>query len=258
MELFILTHKRYHKQVTWNSLSEELKQSAKLVVVHGEASKYDKKYPIIETPEGLKGVSNTRQWILDNATENKIVMLDDDLTFARRRKDMPDRFEPILPVELSTTFSRIDRLLDTYAHGTILAREGGNRVPPGVKYVGRAMRVLCFNRKFVKELDIKFTPGLVQDDFDITLQLLKKGERNFIFCDTVQNQSGGSGAAGGASDYRDMEYHNGSVKYLAQLHPGLVTVVEKHTKVAWGGQPRLDVIVQWKKAYEQGVRDAAV
>jgi len=35
---------------------------------------------------------------------------------------------------------------------------------------------------------------------------------------------------------------------LAELHPGLVKVVTKETKGAWGGGTRTDVVVQWKKA----------
>jgi hypothetical protein len=41
-----------------------------------------------------------------------------------------------------------------------------------------------------------------------------------------------------------------SAKGLAELHPGFVKVVRKETKGAWGGGERVDVQIQWKKAWE--------
>jgi hypothetical protein len=145
-------------------------------------------------------------------------------------------------------FAEFDRFLSgTYAHVTVMARENGNRHPLPYYECGRAMRMLGFNLPVLRKEGVKFNPELVQDDFDITLQLLRKGYKNLIISWIVQNQSG-SGAAGGASAYRNMDYHNASVQKLAALHPDYVTVVKKQTKVAWGGQPRLDVRCQWKKA----------
>jgi len=249
MNVYIPTHQRYTKQITYNNLPASVRKDTFLVVNSGERSRYDEKYQILEAPPEVKGISQIRQWILDTTICEKIVMLDDDLTFSKRRKDIPDRFENVSETELAIFFERMELLLNTYAHGTFLAREGANRVSPGVKYIGRAMRVLAFNRFRLRELEVRFTPGLVQDDFEITLQLLKKKEPNFIICDLVHNQTG-SGTEGGASAYRSIETHNESVKRFAEMHPGYVKVVNKNTKVAWGGQPRLDVVVQWRKAYD--------
>ena len=37
-------------------------------------------------PEEVKGIARTRQWIIDNAPENKIIFMDDDIKFARRKE----------------------------------------------------------------------------------------------------------------------------------------------------------------------------
>jgi hypothetical protein len=142
----------------------------------------------------------------------------------------------------------MEHVLGHYAHATILAREGANRTTEAYRENGRAMRVLGFNLPVLAREGICFDSRLVQDDFDITLQLLRKGWPNRIICWAVQNQSG-SGAAGGASDYRDMHKHGASVRLLAEKHVPFVNVVTKKTKVAWGGQERLDVVVQWQRAF---------
>jgi hypothetical protein len=251
-KIYILTHKRYSEQVTWHSLTKYLRSKTELVVVDGEKKHYSGDYPIVETTPGLKGIALTRQWCLEQ-NNDKILMLDDDLVFAKRRVDYPDKFQAILDVELDLIFERLFTMLDTYAHVGLLAREGGNRLPAGIRECTRAMRFLGYNISVVHKSGCKFTEGLTQDDFDMTLQLLKNGYKNAVLCDAVHNQKS-SGAVGGASEYRDIESHNASARRLAELHPGLVTVVTKHTKVAWGGQPRQDVVCQWKKAYDQGKR----
>jgi hypothetical protein len=94
---------------------------------------------------------------------------------------------------------------------------------------------------------------MYQEDFNMTLNLLRRGYKNLMLHRWVHNQAGGSGAVGGCNTYRKLEERDKTIYRLAELHPGLVQVVEKQTKTAWGGQKRLDVVVQWKKAYERGV-----
>ena len=253
MQVFIPTHLRYNRQITWNNLPVLVREWTRLVVANGEGSKYDPNLPVVETPPEVRGIGATRQWVLENATEDHIVMLDDDLTFAVRRTDVPSLFNPATADDVTRLFSSLDGHLDRYAHATVLAREFGNNNVTLLSECGRAMRILAFNVAVLRKENVRFNPELVQDDFDITLQLLKKGYPNLIIGWMVQNQSG-SGAAGGASAYRSMEAHNASVQKLAALHPGFVSVVEKKTKVAWGGQPRLDVVCQWKKAFQSSKR----
>lgn len=252
LKIFIPTHKRYNRQTTWNNLPLELLHRTNLVVAHGETPNYSKVYTTLETPKDVVGIGATRQWILEYSQENnidKIVMLDDDLTFAIRRTDDQSKFGEPKPSELLRLFSSMDMHLDHYAHCTILAREGGNRILKSLDEVGRAMRVLAFRTDILRKESVSFDRRLVQDDFDITLALLALGYPNLRICWAVHNQAG-SGAAGGASAYRSIETHNASVALLKEKWQDFVAVVNKQTKVAWGGRARLDVVIQWKKAYE--------
>jgi hypothetical protein len=71
-----------------------------------------------------------------------------------------------------------------------------------------------------------------------------------------------SNAKGGCSAYRTPELMEKVANFLSQEHRGLVTVKTKKTKGGWGGFPvdedgnvtRTDVIVHWKKAFQQGKR----
>lgn len=58
-----------------------------LVVPHDEAEDYRKNYPdteVLATPERIKGITPTRQWILEQYAEEDVFMIDDDVTSVRR------------------------------------------------------------------------------------------------------------------------------------------------------------------------------
>jgi hypothetical protein len=88
----------------------------------------------------------------------------------------------------------------------------------------------------------------VMEDFDVALSLLTKGYENAIINTVAHNQKG-SGAVGGCSVWRTPQVQAQAALKLAELYPGIVKVVEKTTKTAWGGGTRTDVTIQWKAAY---------
>lgn len=251
MQIFIPTMQRTHDQRTLNVLAGAGFHPI-LVVPRNELSDYRRVWrQCVACP--AKGIAMTRQWIMDFAeADGHIVMMDDDLSFHVRRSDDPTKFTQATPVDVRRMVKSIDATLKKFAHVGVLAREGGNRITDPFVDCSRPLRVYAYNMKKVREAEVAYHKGLVQDDFDMTLQLLRKGYANRILCNFVNDQVT-SNAPGGASTYRTMDVHNASVKKLAELHAPHVRVVEKQTKGAWQGQARLDVVISWKKAYAEGV-----
>jgi hypothetical protein len=92
----------------------------------------------------------------------------------------------------------------------------------------------------------------VMEDFDLTLQLLRKGYPNRVSYQYVWNQRG-SGAEGGCSSYRTAEMQTNAALKLKELHPDFVSLVTKTAGTVWKDmEERSDVTVQWQKAYEEG------
>ncbi len=61
--------------------------SLELVVPFGEGEAYKKNYPdtvVYETPKHIKGITPTRQWILDEFKDHNIFMIDDDVVSVRK------------------------------------------------------------------------------------------------------------------------------------------------------------------------------
>lgn len=256
MDIVIPSYGRAAKQTTLDALNKA-GFTPTLVVQEREWQAY-KKYHDLEKavisilPDDTRTIAPTRDWILQNVgRHDNIVMLDDDLTFYRRRTDDKTKFRDITPTELRAAFEQMNQMLHRFAHVGFAGREGANRQTQDLIFNTRIMRVLGYNRgKLFKEA-ITFGRLPVMEDFDVALRLLRAGHANVLINTVVHNQAG-SGKEGGCSHFRTKELHAESARKLQEFHPRFVTVVEKETKTAWGGGKRIDVRIQWKAAYESG------
>ena len=252
MHIYIPTMRRPRLQYTLHELKNESPYPITLVVPSEEMEDYrDVHTDILEVPPEVRGIAATRQFIMEQADDEHVLMMDDDLTFAVRRHDDPTRFRPPVPGELRGMLMAVEALLEQYAHAGIATREGGNRQTDQVLTCTRAPRVIGYRRSVFFKEGVDFRNSTVMDDFEATLHLLTRGHANAILNVFVQNQRG-SGTAGGASTYRTMEMHAAAAAKLQSRYPAFVKTVQKTTKTAWGGATRTDVIIQWKKALQYG------
>ena len=204
-------------------------------------------------PPYIKGISATRDYIINEMTGDRhVCMFDDDLHFAVRREDDRTKFRQPEAADIRAMVADIALSLDWAPHVSIGAREGGNRVTTEHSFNTRMMRVLAYDRNVLKKNRVTFAPMDVMEDFHVTLQLLRLGYDCTVLNDWVSNQAGGSDAGGGCSTFRTPEVQDANARRLAERHPGFVKVVRKMTKTAWGGKARTDVVVQWKQARKAG------
>lgn len=264
MQLFIHTSGRAttKEQKTLGTMLGASRRNMKrvtLVVQESQASDYagiaDRHgVNMLELPKAITTLSPTRQFLLD-INDDPFVMMDDDLLFFRRRDDEPTKFSKIVGDDVFRMFDALKVRLKGYAHGGILAREGGNRIVGHTNvYNTRMMRVLAYDPALVRKVGARFDRLPTKQDFDMTLQLLRAGYSNILMADYVQGQYGDgcSNAPGGCSVYRTDAMMESSARALAELHPGFVKVVTKQSKTSWGGGERTDVTIAWKKARKSG------
>ena len=249
MLIYIHTAGRPDKQITLKSFPASLVKRTRLVVQDAEKDHYLKLPNVVVLPGDIDRLSPTRQWILENAESDKFVMMDDDLTFAHRGPYTGTKLYKANTENVETIFTELEYLLENYIHVGISAREGNNRVQSNLKENTRMMRLLGYNKPEVLKTGARFDRIDTKQDFDMTLQLLRKGHKNAVLYSFTHNQPG-SNNTGGCSVYRDPEMMDRCSHELAALHPDFVKVVEKQTKTSWGGGIRTDVRIAWKKAYE--------
>ena len=250
MDIFICTHGRRNRQITYDNLPPDIQKRTVRVVQKCEAHLWIHDNVLV-LPDEVRDLPSTREWLQHN-TGPKICMMDDDLVFSTRRTDDPTKFQMPAYGDIEAMFTQMELMLDMYAHVGVSHREGANRNVNNFLFAGRMMRVLAYRTDIVVKEGIisNRTPDV--EDFDVTLQLLRKGYANCILNSWVQNQSG-SDQTGGCSGYRTPQTHDRDVRIFAAAHEGFVKVVKKKTKDRWCADEngeRTDVIIQWKKAYK--------
>lgn len=263
MRIYIPTRGRATQQITLRNLPSALHPNIALVVDEAEYHQhktYADQAELIRVPaRSCNGIGRKRQFIVDQHDVikygPKIVMADDDLGFGRRRTDDPTKFRNATPNDVISIFKELESLLDRYAHVSLLPRSGANRITETFVEMTRPLAVLGYDVSVLRRHDVRFDRVSVMEDFDVCLQLLRLGYKNCVFAKYIHSQ-GPSNSAGGCSTYRTQRVQTEGALRLNELHPDFVRVVTKTTKAAWGGGQRTDVVVSWKRAYEESVKPA--
>ena len=266
MEIYIPSRGRSDSLWTWHELPERWKRRTFIVCHESEADQYRRSLPrAFISPCPIHGIHNVRQWICDNAHSDFVFMLDDDMRFAQRADDWEKRkiYKPQLsdPEEIGKIFDLMENWLEIegFAHVGI----GMRQMNVGIenrwwREAARMNNAYGYNLKILREEGIRWDRLEVMEDFDVTLELLKRGYPNRITVDYVWNQRG-SGLAGGCSSYRNNEMQERCARRLVELHAPFVQLVvkEKTDSSKWiGMQSRHDVRISWRKAFPGVVDDS--
>ena len=192
----------------------------------------------------------------------KFVMCDDDLRFHQRVGPGDFHLRQMQPEELGAMFSWLERALGEHAQAGVSPREGNNRAG-----AGGPDELLAHNTRLLRVYGYQTTlflahckPGQVpedftMDDFHVTLSLLRAGHGNCLNHWWANDQRM-SHDVGGASAYRTLASHAASAWLLAEMHPGLVRLVQKQNKSAQRGfGTRTEVVISWKKAHAEGQKN---
>jgi TET-associated glycosyltransferase-like protein len=235
-------------------LPESLLPHTTLVVPPGEREEYlavARRFGcrVASTPPGEHGIAATRLYIGKFAAargQSKFCMLDDDIDFYWR-PDLTDyHLRPAPPEIVSQILRDVAADLDRYAHVGVSGREGNNRVAEVALENVRYVRLLAYRTEEFLACDHGRVP--VMEDFDVALQLLRRGHSCKVWFCYAQGQDQ-TNSRGGCSTYRTRALQEKAARQLAELHPGLVRVLMKHNKTdaaAFG--TRVDVKIAWKRA----------
>lgn len=186
------------------------------------------------------------------AGEPRFAIFDDDLRF-QYRADPNDWHLTKLetPAQFKAMMTMLEECLTKHGCATagISAREGNNRIPGDYLDNTRLMRAVAFVTEEFNQLTLDTR---CMQDFDATLQLLRKGLPNRAIYRYTQDQQETS-APGGCATYRTPAVHAQAAEHLKSKHPDFVTLVRKVSKSGGALAERVDVRIAWKKAYAEGL-----
>ena len=288
LALYIPTRGRVDNQITLGNIPKEWLHRTILVCPKSEARAHAKNWPmvaVVAQPDSVKTIADKRKWIFENADSEKILVMDDDLSFCLRRttlksfagygssstdkrwaeaKKKTPGVDGLVKLtdgqhdaKVGAIFTATERMLTEYAHGGIGPRLMNNMRGWEFTTNMRVMYALAYHVPTVLK-HCELGRITTREDFDYTLQLMRAGFENAVYTWACVEQYTGYNAPGGASDERTIARSNSDAKLLARLHPGLVRIAEKEYKASWDknaseiSRKRIEVVISWAKAVQQG------
>ena len=253
MQIVIPTRGRTAQQITLSFLPPELRRRTTLVCPKNEAVRLACLYEDVEIviqPDSVLTIAKKREWIVREwlcCGYDKIIQLDDDLTFFTRRRPNDTRLWPIQGDALIPEFKRIeDKLGPDFPYVGFDQRLGNHwHKQGGWKSPGKICTTLGYYLPIVSKCDFDLVE--VREDYCVALQLLLKGYPNAVWTETAVNWEYDS--PGGMSGQRTVEKSDAEARKLEALFPEYVSVHYRNYKV----NPRLEPKCQWKKALEYGL-----
>lgn len=196
------------------------------------------------------GINPTRQTIGRMAAQDghsHFIMLDDDLTFFRRRAADDTRLVKTGEDDRVMMFEGYARILTSgkYAAVGISARQGNNTLVWPLVENTRMIRTLGFETAAFN--DCKHDRVPVMEDFDVLLQLLRKGRDIAVISQYAQDQKQ-TQADGGCSTYRTHAMQEAAVDRMVGLHGDFVKKRFKENKTGGEFGRRAELTIYWKKA----------
>lgn len=249
MRLFITTLGRVDDQITLRNIRRAAELAGYPLALVVQAHEWDAHvaaYPdvrVIALPPEIRNLRATREWMFNNHGDEKMVLLDDDIDFYIRAD--PEDWHLTTPSDhqLAQMLEEVDVALDTYHHVGISGREGNNRVTEYSVESTRFMRFLAYNK-----IPADVRPRVDgMSDFDVNLQLLRRGLPSLVFYRYAQGHKG-TQTPGGCSLTRSHSTHEAECAKMQELHPGLVSPRQKTNKTGGEFGTRTELTIYWKRA----------
>ena len=282
-QIVIPTHGRSERQDTLRKLPPSVKDRTLVVTsLQSEVKEIQKNYGhravfSLEAFGALEShgqyIHTKRQWIVENIKSKYLMQLDDDMTFHRRcpvkyrqlqgtksnlRWKLTDEGKELeykllytaTPKAIEKCMELVEKSMGKgFVHGCVGSRLGNDLDKLEIDTRGgRSMHAIVHDREFLLENNVRFDQIDFREDFNVTLNLLRRGLPNVrIFYYAVSPND--YGKTGGCSSYRTFEASNEAAIRLALLHPGFVTPNFKN--YSFSGD-RVEVVVKWQDALSKG------
>jgi hypothetical protein len=274
-KIYIPTVHRVDNQLTYNSLSDELKKKVVLVVQAWERPqyKYDCEYLVLPDTEEYHYshyycLSKTRKYIYYHANTTKYAVFDDDMVFGRRNSkyfkeyggnpNMDKSKRPATPEDLLDMFSVFDKWLDEVA----ICGCTFTYFPPGKKLykeIYSLTNAFFINGELIYPyLDkMNLTATKISEDIVFMLHLLAFGFKNRLSEEFVilKNSSFDDGISSTCWDTQRAEQSLNDYRTIEKMFPEAFKIVYDENGNCSGGYRDHGLVrIDWKKAYKCRVK----
>lgn len=253
MQLLIPTLGREGRQVTINHIPEKWKAKTFLVCPPYEKHEWPNRLDLM--PPGNIGL--TMQWIVENATERYIGIMDDDLTFHKRDPNKLTRKTQCTEAEFDEMLTQFQTWLESGDVYGSVSNSFMMQNKPDEYFYGKPSACHFLDREYLLKHNIRFDRISEFNDFDVPLQVLESGMRlhhtgRFISKEKQAN------APGGCSTNRTAESNRKSMLRLQELHPKYVELTDAPGATNQTLQVDLKMKIQFAKSYKDNVLNRGI
>lgn len=212
--------------------SRKIVPSATLFVPENEAEAYRMTYgpPVVSVPQEVRGITRTRNWILDHTRERWVVFVDDDAVRCGYVFFLPHRVRNVLLAE-SAILEEWGRLFE-------VMEDAGFRIW-GVDTLGQTRSIYPFRPIITRTYVTASCMGMlnrrgfrfdetfpVKEDYELCLRCLRDdggvvGARYFYWYNRHWKDPGG------CADYRTVAMELETIRRLSAMYPGMIRRVTK-------------------------------
>lgn len=207
---------------------------ATLFVPEIEADSYRACYPghtVVDVPMSVRGITATRNWILDNAGDEHVVMIDDDVRLHgwTELRDETSRKQSLTANEWVDEWAKLFSVTESMGYRIWgVATDGATRaIYPWKPFLWRSyITASCMG--IINDGRTRFDESFpVKEDYELTLRCLVEdgGVVAARYLYWVNQHWGGRG--GGCVDYRTQQMEADAIRRLQRKYPGMVRQVHR-------------------------------
>lgn len=209
--------------------SHRLIPSGTLYVPEGEAPAYQKLYPnVVGVPLEVRGITATRNWILDAVDDRHIVMIDDDVVKAgwHETGSITHKWHSMAEARWLKEWHRLFDVTEDLQYHLWGVENTGDFIAafPNRPFIFHTyVTASCMG---IINDGIRFDPEFpVKEDYELCLRMIRQdggivGARYLFW----QNQHWTK--AGGCRDYRTQEMEQDCIERLIRMYPGMIRQVK--------------------------------
>jgi hypothetical protein len=211
--------------------SDKILKGAKMFVPESEVHQYRNYCPnVVGVPNSVKGITTTRNWILENANDSRVVFIDDDVKSAgyiqlgTRAKYVKVTDGKVWEQEFAKWFDLCDQM--DYKIWGLKSESARRSTYPYKPFLFRTYATAsCMG--IVNDGSYRFNEEyLVKEDYDICLRHIKE-RGGLLGVRYMHWENEHWGTNGGCKDYRTMKMEEEAIAMLRKDHPGMVRMAKR-------------------------------
>lgn len=260
------TRGRVNDQRTLKRLCPEVLSRVTLFCHPGELKDHEKDWKgkvrvITEYDSKARHMGEIREWIAANAPDNKVIFMDDNISFSVRQEGAKTP-RVINKNNFSEEEIRDKQIeLFNWLWDEIDKEDVGVAAPSFRPFNRAGMPDFEFNKRFFglwavdtskyyKQHDLLMMDWPIKEDFIVGIATVGMGYKISITNRFAFDKCSGANSKGGCSIYRNVEMSNNICKKLHDMFPDFISLKSRKPE-SWGGdfenQESLEVIVYWSK-----------